>query len=165
MAWRDHRTAGTTTTTTAQGRWDGHGAVTGGGTRTAAAPAVVAIRGTNPTLAQVAAYFAGKPGAADFDCIVAQESRCRHFAADGLPVVSFDGGIGLCQLTDPAPTLAQAWDWRASRDAGLALFTVKRAAAERRLGYAGRRYTPVETLREAVCVSNGGTDHDWNGAA
>ncbi len=171
LAWRDHAASGTASTP--HGRWDAHPAIgCGGGTLTVAATAgrasahaVVELRGTNPTDAQVAAYLAGKPGAAGFARIVTQESRCRHFNDAGLPVVSFDGGVGLCQLTRPPATPAQAWDWRANLDAGLALFAAKRAAAERRLGAYGRHFTPAQAMREAVCAWNGGTYFVWDGHA
>lgn len=169
LAWRDHAASGTATT--AHGRWDARAAIGGGGgalsvraqAGTAQAHAAVELRGTNPTDAQVAAYLAGKPGGDGFDRIVAQESRCRHFTAAGLPVVSFDGGIGLCQLTNPPPTPRQAWDWRANLDAGLALFAAKRAVAEHRLGAHGRAFTPAQATREAVCLWNGGLYHVWDG--
>ena len=170
LAWRDHAARGTATTP--HGRWDARGAIVGGGTLTVAvtaggrsAQATVELRGTNPSAAQVAAWLAGRPGAAGFDRIVAQESHCRHFTDAGFPVVSFDGGIGLCQLTDPPPTPAQAWDWRANLAAGLALFAAKRAAAERRLGTDGRPFTAAQATREAVCLWNGGTYYVWNGHA
>lgn len=167
LAWRDNAASGSATTP--HGRWDARAVIgCGGGTLTVRAVAqsaechvVVEVRGTNPTAAQVAAYLHGKPGAAGFDRIVAQESRCRHFTAAGLPVVSFDGGVGLCQLTTPAATIAQAWDWRANLDAGLALFAAKRAVAERRLGQFGRHFTAAQAIREAVCLWNGGTYHVW----
>lgn len=170
LVWRDH--AATGTATTPQGRWDARDTVGGGGTLTvhavagqATASVAVELRGTNPSAAQVAAYLAGRPGAAGFDRIILQESRCHHFTATGLPVVSFDGGVGLCQLTNPPPTPSQAWDWRANLDAGLALFAAKRAAAERRLGAHGRTFTPAQATREAVCQWNGGVYHVWNGSA
>ncbi len=159
--------------TTPHGRWDARDAIRcGGGTLTVRAAAgtaeghaAVELRGTNPTDAQVAAYLAGKPGAQGFDRIVAQESRCRHFTDAGLPVVSFDGGVGMCQLTTPPATPAQAWDWRANLDAGLALFVAKRAVAEHRLGADGRTFTPAQATREAVCLWNGGPYHVWDGHA
>ncbi|MBV8970981.1 MAG: hypothetical protein JO290_01680 [Sphingomonadaceae bacterium] len=170
LAWRDHVASGTAAT--ADGRWDARAAIgCGGGTltvRVAAGSArcegTVELRGSNPTTEQVAAYLAGKPDAAGFDRIVAHESRCRHFAADGVPIVSFDGGVGLCQLTNPPPTVAQTWDWRANLDAGLALFRQKRAAAGHRLGQGGRHFTPAQATREAVCLWNGGPYHVWDGS-
>ena len=171
LAWRDHSARGQAATP--NGRWDAREAIgCGGGTLhvhavagRAEAETAVEVRGTNPTAGQVAAWLAGRAGAEGFDRIVAQESRCRHFTDAGLPVVSFDGGVGLCQLTDPPPTPTQTWDWRANLAAGLALFAAKRAAAERRLGADGRRFTAAQATREAVCMWNGGDYHVWDGAA
>lgn len=131
----------------------------------ASAQATVRLCGTNPGESQIVAYLAGKPGAHGFDRIVLQENRCRHFAADGSPVVSFDGGVGLCQLTHPPATVAQAWDWRANLDAGLALFAAKRTLAEHYLGQDGRHFTPEQATREAVCLWNGRFYHMWDGHA
>ncbi len=169
LTWRDQASHGSASTP--DGRWDARAAIGSGGgslavTATAggaSAQAVVQFRGTNPGPAQVATHIAGKAGADGFDRIVAQESRYRQFAADGAPVVSFDGGVGLCQLTHPPATAAQAWDWRANLDAGLALFAAKRALAERHLGQGGRRFTHEQATREAVCLWNGGFYHIWDG--
>ncbi len=169
VTWRDTVAHGTAATPS--GHWDARPAigVCGGvldvtaSAGTASARAVVTLCGTNPTPAMVAAYLAGKPNAAGFDKIVAQESRCRHFTDTGTPVVSFDGGVGLCQLTHPPATSAEAWDWRANLDAGLALFAAKRVLAVRHLGQGGREFTPDQVTREAVCLWNGGFYHVWNG--
>ncbi len=169
LTWRDQIAHGAATTP--HGRWDARPAIGKGGGRldvlaTAgrnSARAAVTLCGTNPTEAEVTAYLATKTNAHGFDRIVAQESRCRHFADDGLPVVSFDGGVGLCQLTHPPATSAQAWDWRANLDAGLALFATKRILAVRHLGQGGRSFTADEVTREAVCLWNGGYYHVWDG--
>ncbi len=171
LVWRDTHNQGTATTPA--GRWDAREAIgCGGGTLAVTVTAgsdaghgAVQLLGSNPSVDQVAAYLAGKPGAAGFDRIVAQESRCHHFTPAGLPVVSFDGGVGMCQLTKPPATPAQAWDWRANLDAGLKLFAEKRAAAEHRLGQGGRHFTPEQATREAVCMWNGGAYHVWDGHA
>lgn len=170
LTWRGTITRGTATT--ADGRWQARPVIGSGGgdlvvtarCGTASATATVAIRGTNPEASAITAHLAAKPGAAGFDRIVVHESRCRQFAANGLPLVSFDGGVGLCQLTHPPAAVLDAWDWRANLDAGLALFAAKRAAAERYLGHNGRRFTAVQAAREAVCRWNGGVYHVWSGA-
>jgi len=171
LTWRDQTSHGSVTTP--QGRWEARAAIGPGGgvldvTATAgAASANASVRtgGTNPSAMQITAHLAHHPGAAGFDRIVVQESRGHQFAVDGQPVVSFDGGVGLCQLTHPPATPAQAWDWRANLDAGVALFAAKHALAERHLGQAGRRFTPDQATREAVCLWNGGFYHVWDGAA
>lgn len=163
--------ATTGTTRTPHGRWDARGAVgpaggdltvgvTAGGVRAAGH---VGIRGSNPAAAAIVAYLHGRPGAAGFDRIVVHESRCRQFDDGGLPLKSFDGGVGLCQLTHPPCTAHAAWDWRANLDAGLALFAAKRRLAERHLGQAGRPFTAAQAVREAVCLWNGGFYHVWDG--
>ena len=60
-----------------------------------------------------------------------QESGLRQFTANGWPQYSSDnkGGVGLCQLTNPAPTADQTWDWEANLRRGWALFLEKEAYA------------------------------------
>lgn len=41
-----------------------------------------------------------------------QESRYRQFYSDNAPLTSFDNGYGLGQLTNPAPTYEQIWNWK-----------------------------------------------------
>ncbi len=41
-----------------------------------------------------------------------QESRYRQFYSDGAPLTSFDNGYGLGQLTNPAPSYEQIWNWK-----------------------------------------------------
>ena len=65
------------------------------------------------------------------------ESRGRQFLANadggtgGCPLYSGDklGGVGLMQLTRPAPTREQTWNWRANIAGGLALFETKKQTA------------------------------------
>lgn len=65
------------------------------------------------------------------------ESGCRQFdaAAGGgtsaCPLWSSDnaGGVGVMQLTSPAPTDDQVWSWRANVAAGAALFNQRAASA------------------------------------
>lgn len=44
--------------------------------------------------------------------IFTQESRYRQFYSDSNPLTSFDNGYGLGQLTNPAPTYEQIWNWK-----------------------------------------------------
>lgn len=44
--------------------------------------------------------------------IFKQESRYRQFYSDSQPLTSFDNGYGLGQLTNPAPTYEQIWNWK-----------------------------------------------------
>jgi hypothetical protein len=77
----------------------------------------------------VTSYLATKPGGDGFDRIIQNESKFKHFDANSVPVKSFDKGYGMCQLTRPAPTFEQAWNWKANVDQRLALFAQKRTAA------------------------------------
>jgi len=69
--------------------------------------------------------------------ITGQESGLRQFVAnaDGgigvCPLFSGDnlGGVGLFQITVPAPTADQIWSWRANLDAGVQILMGKRAIA------------------------------------
>jgi len=94
------------------------------------------IGGSNPTSSAVIRTFvnnlpapypvpAGAPARSAqfrqrFRQIIRQESQVgkvampRQFLAIGRPIVSNDGGVGLCQITggDPAPTDDQYWNWQ-----------------------------------------------------
>jgi len=125
----------------------------------------VKIGGTNPTPAAAMAYLAGKSGADGFDKILQHESKFRQFTATGEPLKSFDNGYGMCQLTTPAPTCEQVWNWQRNIDGGLALFAAKMAAATKYLSQSGRTFTPEQLKYEAVCRWNGGAYHVWDAAA
>jgi hypothetical protein len=103
----------------------------------AAAPIIVAsqnltIVGTNPTPAAIKSY-ANSIGATKvrFRKQMRQESSLEQFRSTGWPKYSSDnlGGVGLCQITRPAPTADQVWNWKDNVDAGWALYGVKEAAA------------------------------------
>lgn len=125
----------------------------------------IKIKATNPSQDEVSAYLATKPDAAGFEKILRHESKFKNFGATGEPIKSFDNGFGMCQLTTPAPTLDQMWNWKLNIDGGLALFAAKRGAAARYLSQSGRTYTEDQLLREAVCRWNGGAYHVWDAAA
>ena len=93
------------------------------------------IRGVNPARHEINA-------ACELEAlqkICCQESRRRQFdapaetgAADCL-LFSEDGlgGVGLMQITNPAPTDDDHWDWRANISHGVQIFNSKRATASR----------------------------------
>ena len=91
------------------------------------------IVGTNPLYMQLTQALPSKVVRA----IVWHESRGRQFlgtangGTSGCPLYSHDryGGVGLMQLTRPAPTHEQTWNWRANLAGGLALFEVKKGIA------------------------------------
>jgi hypothetical protein len=129
---------------------------------TATATIAVSIVGRNPTATQVAAYLTTKRGSDGFGRIVQHESRFRHFSTRGVPVTSFDNAYGMCQLTNPAPTFEQVWNWKRNVDAGLALFAKKRKTARSYLAQNSRPYTQEQLKYETVCRWNGGRYHRWD---
>ena len=170
LAWGSFSKTGTATTP--DNKWEAQQVIANcGGTLSVvvkngsgSATLNVKICGTNPTPADVNAYLATRPEVAGFERIVAHESRYRQFKVTE-PLKSFDNGYGLTQLTDPAPTFEQAWNWKLNLDGGVDLFLKKRQAAAAYLGQSGRTYTPDQLLRETVCRWNGGGYHEWDAAA
>ena len=171
IAWGSFRQSGSATTPSNQ--WDAKAVVTNyGGTLTVRALAggqnaiaTVKIKGTNPSVAEVTQFLATKANSAGFDKILAHESNCRHFTPIGEPIKSFDNGYGICQLTSPAPSFEQVWNWESNVDGGLRLFATKRAAAITYLSQSSRAYTEDQIKYEAVCRWNGGSYHEWSDAA
>ena len=167
LTWATFSANGTAQTD--DNNWDAaEAACQGGGTLavTAAAggdsaSANLSITGTNPQPAQLQAYLLTLPNvtpaiAGVLAKIFAAESGAANFHSNGQPIVSFDKGYGLCQLTTPVPNFLQVWNWQQNVLGGLALFQAKLNAAAVYLGQGGRSYTPDQQLRDAVCQWNGG---------
>jgi len=102
------------------------------------------IVGSNPTSAAIRIFFNGiaangtEAKRTAFRKLMRHESDLRQFLSSNYwPLYSEDGkgGVGLCQLTDPAPTDEQTWDWQENVRAGWALYQVKEREAR---GYPGR---------------------------
>ena len=110
-------------------------------------------------------YLAVIPNSAGFDKIIAHESKFKHFGTNKEPIKTFDNGYGLCQLTTPAPTCEQVWNWQLNVDGGLALFETKRQAAIVYLSQGQRNYTSEQLKYETVCRWNGGKYHEWDAQA
>lgn len=169
LAWDKFSASGTASTP--GNAWDARTvAADRGGTLTVKATAggqsaTVAVRlvGKNPTKADVASYVAAKPDGEGFEKIVEHETHSQHFGTNGEPKKSFDKGYGICQLTNPAPTFEQVWNWRRNVDAGVVLFAEKRKAARTYLSQSGRTFTDLQLRFEAVCRWNGGAYHRWDG--
>ena len=97
------------------------------------------IRGTNPLRAELN----GSLPSISLQKIVAHESGQRQFIApaDGgigvCPLMSGDraGGVGLFQITVPAPTPDDHWNWLANVEHGIGIFNEKRTVAR---GYPAR---------------------------
>jgi hypothetical protein len=94
----------------------------------------VILRGTNPARSDI-------QGALPHNAlrqIACQESGQRQFAAapDGgmnkCPLFSSDhlGGVGVMQITNPAPTFDQHWDWHTNVAAGISKFNSTTSAAQ-----------------------------------
>lgn len=122
----------------------------------------VQIVGTNPTPDVVNDFIESHPNSDGFDKLVAHESKYKHFTSEGVPTKTFDKGYGMCQLTHPAPTFEQVWNWRKNIEGGLKLFAEKRALARHYLSQNGRTFTPVQLRYETVCQWNGGSYHVWD---
>jgi hypothetical protein len=103
------------------------------GTSTLAASSQgLSIVGTNPTPAAIKTK-ANAIGATKvrFRKQMRQESALRQFTAAGWPLYSADnlGGVGLCQITRPAPTAGQTWNWKDNVEAGWSLYLEKERIA------------------------------------
>lgn len=126
----------------------------------------VMIQGQNPSPEQVATYIETLEDLTGFAALLEQETRTQHFInLDGEPVVAFDQGYGITQLTHPAPSYEQAWNWKANIQGGSAVYQEKARAARRYLSQAGRTYTDEQLLRETLSRWNGGAYHQWDAAA
>jgi hypothetical protein len=131
----------------------------------ASASTMIRIIGTNPTETEVLEYLLTRPDSDGFERIIKHETRFRHFGTNDEPKRSFDKGYGICQLTNPAPTFEQAWNWKRNVDGGLFLFAQKRSMARTFLGQGGRQFTDRQLRFETVCRWNGGQYHRWDAAA
>lgn len=123
----------------------------------------ISFKGQNPSPTQVTEYVETLEGLTGFDGLLAQETRTRHFIElDGEPIVSFDQGYGIAQMTHPAPSYEQAWNWKANILAGSSLFKDKVRIAKSYLGQGGRSYTQDQLRRETFSRWNGGAYHQWD---
>lgn len=98
------------------------------------------VRAKRPDEAIVRAYIslrAAQRGVnlytADLGRIVRHESSYRQFTDDGLPLFSRDrlGGVGLFQITRPAPSDDEIWNWQKNVDRGIEIFRQKLSMARR----------------------------------
>ena len=117
-----------------------------------------------PTQTVIEAYLVEKSASA-LNKIIKQESKYKHVInADNQPVVAFDGGYSLTQMTNPAPTYEQVWCWKKNADAAIALVNVKKKTAEAYLSGQGKSsYTSDMLELETLARWNGGAYHKWNG--
>ena len=126
----------------------------------------IEIKGQNPSQDSVAAYVATLQNMSGLDKLLQQETGTRHFIEhDGEPIVSFDQGVGITQMTHPAPSYEQAWNWKANVLGGASVYGAKRRDAQRYLGQAGRPYTEEQLHHEALSRWNGAAYHQWDAAS
>ena len=86
------------------------------------------VTATNPSVGSLAGAAAPNQ---TFRKLIRVESGLRQFLSDTCPLFSGDGygGVGLCQLTSPAPTDDQIWSWKENVKGGWALYKQKEAVA------------------------------------
>ncbi len=86
------------------------------------------VTGTNPS---VGSLMQTAPNIAAFRKLLRLESGLRQFAGPSCPLFSGDnlGGVGIAQVTSPAPTDEQVWSWKANLAAGVALWRSKESIA------------------------------------
>jgi len=97
--------------------------------------------------------------------IFQQESKFRQFYSDFEPLVSFDNGYGLGQITNPTPSFEKAWNWKKHVDTVMnEFFPDKRKRAKSYLGAHGAdSYTQEQCDIETMAFYNGaGRFHKWN---
>lgn len=128
----------------------------------------IQILGTNPTEEKIKSYISKFEEVPGFDRIVLRESQFKQFInADREPVVAFDGGYGLTQLTNPMPKYNEAWDWKANIRTGVELYRLKRKEAKNYLAggkNGNRNFTEEQLELETWCRWNSGRYHEWDEA-
>ncbi len=123
----------------------------------------VVIQGQNPTRQSIASYVGSLDNMSGFEKLLEQESRSKHFIDfDGEPIVAFDKGYGITQMTNPAPNYEQVWNWKANILAGSSIYKDKVRIAKKYLGQAGRTYTEDQLQHEVFSRWNGGSYHEWD---
>ncbi|CAE6934673.1 hypothetical protein [Paraburkholderia domus] len=119
------------------------------------------ILAKNPIKTDVIAFVASLPDTLGFDKVIDQESHYKNVInADNEPVVAGDAGYGLTQMTQPAPTYEQVWNWKENVKAGVRLYQDKQAKAKKLL--AAHPYTDDQLLRETSGLWNGSKYYEWN---
>ncbi len=123
------------------------------------------IEGEQPTASDIKAYVLTKVGVSGFDKLIEHESKFKHFDTKGYPIKSFDNGYGMCQLTSPAPTYEEVWNWKKNVDGGVKLYQIKQNSARNYLSQSARTFTDSQLKYETICRWNGGAYHVWDATA
>lgn len=123
----------------------------------------VQISCVNPSKVEILEHLATLPDVDGFEKLIEKESRFQHaLQTDGEPIVAFDGGYGLTQLTNPPPDFEDVWNWKRNVEVGAVLYQEKQRAARAYLGRSGRTYTAEQLRLETWCRWNGGAYHVWD---
>jgi hypothetical protein len=123
----------------------------------------VKINGTDPAQVDVENLLASLSNTDGFSKILAQESKFKNFIEfDHEPIVAFDNGYGMTQMTNPAPTYEQIWNWKENVKGGVKLYQDKQKAAKIYLTQAGRTHTAEQLRLETWSRWNGGGYHTWS---
>lgn len=131
------------------------------------------IRGKNPGKERVDAFIANgwkdKNDQVVIQKIFQQESRYRQFYSDEAPLVSFDNGYGIGQLTrvKPRPSYKQAWSWKEHvKEIMDVVLPDKRSRAKDYLSQKGKTpnsYTQEQYDTETMAYYNGaGRFYKWD---
>ncbi|WDD91084.1 hypothetical protein Bsp3421_000978 [Burkholderia sp. FERM BP-3421] len=121
----------------------------------------VFILGKNPSKDDVLTYLKAIPNTVGFELILEKESRFKNFInADSEPVVAGDEGYGMTQMTNPAPSYEQVWNWKENIKAGASLYQQKQREAIN--GFKGLPYTDDQLKRETFARWNGGSYYEAN---
>jgi hypothetical protein len=123
----------------------------------------VHVRGKNPGKDRVVTFLNTIEDIKGFEKLLEQESKFKHFIdADHMPVVAFDGGYGLTQMTTPAPNFEQIWNWKENIRGGTSLYKTKQKSAKTYLSQNKRTYTDEQLKLETWSRWNGGVYHVWD---
>jgi hypothetical protein len=121
------------------------------------------IRGKNPTKEKIKNYSDSLEGTKGFEKILMHEALGKNFInADGEPVVSFDSGYGITQMTNPAPSYEQCWSWKENIKGGGKIYKDKRKDAVNYLKSKTKDYTEEQVDMETYSRYNGGAYYEWN---
>lgn len=126
----------------------------------------VFILGKNPGETKISEFLLTLDDVKGMEILLEQESKFKHFIeADGQPVVSFDAGYGLTQMTNPAPSYEQIWSWKENIKVGATLYRQKQREAKSYLSKSGRVFSDEQLKLETWTRWNGGTYHVWDQAS
>jgi hypothetical protein len=123
----------------------------------------VRILGKNPREQDVMEFLSKIDDVKGIEKLFAQESGFKNFINhDGQPIVSFDGGYGLTQITNPPPSYVQVWNWKENIKAAIGLYKAKQVTAKAYLSKQKRTYTDEQLKLETWSLWNGGNYHVWD---